>query len=66
MGGGHGYESVMCDDRCRRRLPLSVLVTGANTNDSLVFEALLDDIPLVQTSAGRRRCRPEKVHADKA
>jgi transposase len=47
-------------------LPLSVLVTGANTNDSLVFEALLDDIPLVRTAAGRRRCRPEKVHADKA
>jgi transposase len=47
-------------------LPLSVLVTGANTDDSLVFEALLDDIPLVRTAAGRRRCRPEKVHADKA
>jgi hypothetical protein len=31
-----------------------------------VFEALLDDIPLVRTAAGRRRCRPEKVHADKA
>jgi transposase len=26
-------------------LPLSVLVTGANTNDSIVFEALLDDLP---------------------
>ncbi len=47
-------------------LPLSVLVTGANTNDSLVFEALLDDLPVVRTPAGRRRCRPEKVHADKA
>jgi transposase len=47
-------------------LPLSVLLTGANTNDGLVFEALLDDIPPVRTPAGRRRCRPEKVHADKA
>jgi transposase len=47
-------------------LPLSLLVTGANSNDSLVFEALLDDLPAVRTSAGRRRCRPEKVHADKA
>ena len=47
-------------------LPLSLLVTGANTNDSLVFEALLDEIPLVRTPAGQRRCRPEKVHADKA
>jgi transposase len=46
-------------------LPLSVLVTGANTNDSTMFEALLDDLPAVRTPAGRRR-RPEKVHADKA
>jgi IS5 family transposase len=47
-------------------LPLSLLVTGANTNDSIVFEALLDDIPAVRTPARRRRRRPEKVHADKA
>jgi transposase len=47
-------------------LPLSLLVTGAKTNDSRVFEALLDDIPPVRTPAGRRRCRPDKVHADKA
>jgi len=45
---------------------LSLLATGANTNDSLVFEALLGDIPPVRTPAGRRRRRPEKVHADKA
>jgi hypothetical protein len=43
-----------------------VLVTGANTNDSLVFEALLDDLPPTRTPAGRRRCRPDKCHADKA
>jgi transposase len=47
-------------------LPLSLLVTGANTNDSLVFEALLDDIPKVRTPTGGRRCRPGKCHADKA
>ena len=41
-------------------------MTGANTNDSLVFEALLGDIPPVRTPAGQRRRRPEKVHADKA
>ena len=35
-------------------LPLSVLVTGANTNDGLVFEALLDDLPAVRPPAGRR------------
>jgi transposase len=47
-------------------LPLSLLVTGANTGDSLVFEALLEDIPRIATSAGGRRCRPDKCHADKA
>jgi transposase len=47
-------------------LPLSLLVTAANTNDSLVFEALLDDLPTVRTPAGGRRCRPDKCHADKA
>ena len=46
-------------------LPLSLLVTGANTNDSLVFAALLDDLPKVRTPAGGRHCRPAKVHADK-
>jgi hypothetical protein len=45
---------------------LSLLVTGANTNDSLVFEALVDDLPKVRTPAGGWRCRPAKVHADKA
>jgi hypothetical protein len=42
-------------------LPLSVLVTGANTNDSIVFEALLDDLPAVRTPAGRRHCRPDEL-----
>ena len=45
-------------------LPLALLVTGANTNDSLVFEGLLDDLPKVRTPAGGRRCRPAKVLAD--
>jgi transposase len=47
-------------------LPLSLLVTAANINDGLVFEALLGDIPAVRTPAGGRRCRPDKCHADKA
>ena len=41
-------------------------MTAANTNDNLVFAALLDDIPKVRTPAGGRRYRPAKVHADKA
>jgi IS5 family transposase len=47
-------------------MPLSLLVTAANTPDAAVFEALLDDIPKVRTPAGGRRCRPDKCHADKA
>jgi hypothetical protein len=47
-------------------LPLSLLVTAANTNDAVVFEALLEDLPAVRTPAGGRRCRPDKCHADKA
>ena len=46
-------------------MPLSLLVTGANTNDAVVFEALLEDLPTVRTPAGGRRCRPAKLHADK-
>jgi hypothetical protein len=48
-----------------RAWPLAVAVTAANLNDSVVFEALLDDVPAVRTPSGRRRCRPSKVHADK-
>src|SRR4051795_10464243 len=47
-------------------IPLAVVLTGANTNDSVMFEPLLDELPAVATSTGRRRCRPGKVHADKA
>jgi transposase len=31
-----------------------------------MFEAVLDDIPPIRMPTGRRRCRPGKVHADKA
>ena len=39
---------------------------AANGHDSMVFEALVDDLPAVATPAGRRRCRPGKLYADKA
>jgi hypothetical protein len=42
------------------------LVTTANTPDAAVFQALLDDLPRISTPRGGRRCRPGKVHADKA
>jgi len=47
-------------------LPLSVVVSAANANDSTMFEAVLDDIPSIRMPSGRRRRRPAKVHADKA
>jgi hypothetical protein len=31
-----------------------------------MLEAVLDDIPPIRMSSGRRRRRPTKVHADKA
>jgi transposase len=47
-------------------LPLSVVLSAANANDSTMFEAVLDDIPAIRMPTGRRRRRPAKVHADKA
>jgi hypothetical protein len=47
-------------------LPLTAAVTAANVYDTLLFEALLDDVPTVLTPARRRRCRPVEVDADKA
>jgi transposase len=46
-------------------LPLTAAVTAANIGDTTVFQAVLDDVPLIRTSAGQRRRRPSKVHADK-
>jgi transposase len=47
-------------------LPLSLIVSAANANDSTRLEAVLDDIPAIRMPTGRRRRRPDKVHADKA
>jgi transposase len=47
-------------------LPLSLIVSAANANDSTMLEAVLDDIPAIRMPTGRRRRRPGKVHADKA
>jgi len=46
-------------------VPLSVVVTAANVNDTTMFQAVVADIPPIRTPAGRRRTRPAKVHADK-
>jgi transposase len=46
-------------------LPLTAVVTAANVNDTIVFQAVMDDVPPIRTPAGRRRTRPGKLHADK-
>ena len=45
---------------------MAKLLTGANRHDSAVFEELLDAVPPIKQPNGRRRKRPDKVHADKA
>ncbi len=46
-------------------LPLAAVVTAADVNDTVMFQAVVEDIPPVRTPTGRRRTRPAKVHADK-
>jgi IS5 family transposase len=45
-------------------VPLTAVVTAANVNDTIMFQALVEDVPPIRTPAGRRRTRPVKVHAD--
>jgi transposase len=47
-------------------LPLAVILSAANANDSTMLEAALDDIPPIRMPSGRRRRRPGTVHGDKA
>jgi IS5 family transposase len=54
---------VVCDGG---GLPLTAAVTAANVNDTIMFQAVLDDVPPIRAPSGRRRTRPGKVHADKA
>jgi transposase len=44
---------------------LAVLLTAANVNEGTVLERLLDAIPPIRQPSGRRRRRPDKLHADK-
>ncbi|RKF22947.1 IS5 family transposase [Micromonospora globbae] len=54
---------VICD---RAGLPLAVMVTAANVHDSQLLLPMLDSVPAIRTPGGRRRWRPDKLHADKA
>jgi transposase len=47
-------------------IPLAFILTGANVNDSVPFEPLLDAVSPVKGKRGRPRRRPDKLHADKA
>jgi IS5 family transposase len=49
----------------RSGLPLAKLLTGANRQESVVFEQMLDSVPPIKQPNGRRRKRPDKLHADK-
>ncbi|MFJ3446567.1 IS5 family transposase [Streptomyces sp. NPDC086081] len=54
---------LACDGR---GLPLAVVVTPGNVNDSTVFDTVMDDLRVPRTGAGRPRLRPDAVVADKA
>lgn len=49
----------------RQGIPLAALVSGANRQDCMLFEPLLDAIPPIRRPSGQRRMRPAKLHADK-
>lgn len=46
-------------------MPISLVISGPNANDSTMLEAVVDDIPLIRMPTGRRRRRPRSLHADK-
>ena len=50
----------------RAGIPLVARLTGANRHESTVFAEVIDALPASKTPAGRRRTRPDKLHADKA
>lgn len=50
----------------RRGIPLTVLVSAANTHDAHLTVLLLDSIAPIRGRRGRPRQRPGKLHADKA
>src|SRR6476659_8318070 len=50
----------------RHGLPLSAMNGPANEHDSGWCEAMLDIVEPIRRPRGRRRARPDKLHADKA
>nr|WP_184567985.1 IS5 family transposase [Streptomyces paradoxus] len=62
-GGLTTKVHLACDGR---GLPLAVLITPGNVNDSTAFDAVLDAVKVPRTGVGRPRRRPDAVIADKA
>lgn len=48
-----------------RGIPLAVLTTAANVNDSTQLRALVEAIPPVRGKRGRPRHRPDRVQGDR-
>ncbi|GGW17645.1 hypothetical protein GCM10010264_74070 [Streptomyces globisporus] len=49
----------------RSGLPISVGISGANLHDSQALIPLVKGIPPIRSRRGRRRRKPDKLHADK-
>ena len=62
-GGLTTKVHLACDGR---GLPLAVVLTPGNVNDSTVFDAVMDELRVPRTGTGRPRRRPDAVLADKA
>lgn len=62
-GGLTTKVHLACDGR---GLPLSVVVTPGNVNDSTVFGEVLNAVRVPRAGSGRPRRRPDAVIADKA
>ncbi len=62
-GGLTTKVHLACDGRV---LPLAVVITPGDVNDSTVFDAVLDAVRVPRTGVGRPRRRPDAVIADKA
>ncbi|MEU4469426.1 IS5 family transposase [Streptomyces sp. NPDC024017] len=62
-GGLTTKVHLACDGR---GLPLAVVVTPGNVNDSTVFDDVMDALRVPRAGAGRPRRRPDAVVADRA
>ena len=62
-GGVTTKIHLAADSNCR---PVGRVISAGQRHDALAFTAVLADIRIVRSRAGRPRTRPERVLADKA